>query len=68
MKCMRRIMRTYKGYIKEPVLKAELELLPAYVDAPEEEAVSEMERRRTRAGTEKYKIPFSIYMEDGGET
>lgn len=36
----------------------------AYVDEPPEPPENETEYRRTRAPTEDYKIPFSIYMED----
>ena len=36
----------------------------AYVDDPPEPPKDETERRRTRAPTENYSLPFSIYMEE----
>ena len=36
----------------------------AYVDEPPEPPKDAAEARRTRAPTEDYKLPFSIYMED----
>ena len=36
----------------------------AYVDEPPEPPKDEDERRRTRAPTENYSLPFSIYMEE----
>ena len=36
----------------------------AFVDEVPEPPKDETERRRTRAHTEDYKLPFSIYMDD----
>ena len=36
----------------------------AYVDEPPEPPKDAVERRRTRAATEDFRLPFSIYMED----
>ena len=36
----------------------------AYVDEPPEPPKDDTEARRTRAATEDYKLPFSIYMDD----
>lgn len=36
----------------------------AYIDEQPPEPADDTERRRTRAVTENYKIPFSVYMED----
>lgn len=38
--------------------------LTAIVDEPPPEPKDEDERRRTRAWTENYKLPFSVYLED----
>ena len=36
----------------------------AYVDPPEDPPADQTEARRTRAPTENYELPFSVYMED----